>query len=450
MKDFLKKFEHNTISPVQPLSTEHQIASYIRASCDTTNGPIIYVDQVLRHGAVNAHKMPVVGSVFGSMERVYAATGQKSRIEAIRAVNKSAEFAASTSRERALRVNNFTPQLRKTNLTLDDLPICKYNEHDCGEFITSGVQVVQNFDLHQLGIHRMKKLSYNRLGCLAPPNRRVGEPFYEAEKNNKSIPMAVLIGAPPSVVIASQVKVPFSQSKYDCASVFDNQMEFMTINNFLIPATTEIVLMGHSVPDERVDDTPFSEYTGTMCFKSDAWVFEVDEIWTQKDPIFQALLTGRNPQEDSNLCRLAISAGIYKTASSIMEVTDVDIVGNGVFSALVCVKKNRMDEEVKNLIYTLLGNRYIKSVAVMDHDLSPTDEDFRFAFDSRYQPDLDTVITPHLLGASLDPSTPKFQTTSKIGFDLTFPMGNFKAHGRARVPGEQEIKEVIKKRNVPR
>ena len=451
MKDFLndKPCLGNTAHIYHPLATMHEIAAQIRVSCDLEggDGPVIYVHNPHKGGL--GYTMPVVGSVFGSMDRVYAAAGALDRIGAIKNVIDAASYACAGSLgdpEIDLHTTSSSNRtLQKTELTLDDLPICTYNEHDCGPFITAGVQVVKANGCHQLGIHRMKKIEgRNALGCLAPPNRRVGEPFYEAEKTGESIPMVVLVGAPPPVVVASQIKIPFDRSKYDCAISLDDSIGFTEIDGFMVPSTTEIVLVGRSVPGERIDDTPFSEYTGTMCFKSDTWVFEVESIYTQPKPVFQALLTGRNPQEDSNLCRLAISAEIYKMASSIMEVTDVDIVGNGVFSALVCVKKNRLDEEVRNLIYTLLGNRYIKSVAVMDHDLSATDADFRFAFDSRYQPDLDTTITPHLLGASLDPSTPKFQTTSKIGFDLTFPIGKFKAHGRARVPGEEYSKSGAK------
>jgi 3-polyprenyl-4-hydroxybenzoate decarboxylase len=74
-------------------------------------------------------------------------------------------------------------------------------------------------------------------------------------------------------------------------------------------------------------------------------------------------------------------------------------------------------------MYALLANRYLKSVSILDSDMSATEKDWRFAFNTRYQPNRDTIITNLGLGASLDPSSPLFQSTSKIAMDMTVPIG---------------------------
>jgi 3-polyprenyl-4-hydroxybenzoate decarboxylase len=40
------------------------------------------------------------------------------------------------------------------------------------------------------------------------------------------------------------------------------------------------------------------------------------------------------------------------------------------------------------------------------------------------QPDRDIILTGIMHGASLDPSSPLFRSTSKLGMDCTIPVGN--------------------------
>ena len=161
----------------------------------------------------------------------------------------------------------------------------------------------------------------------------------------------------------------------------------------------------------------------TYSYRSNSWKLKVKRIHFSKNYIYQTILTGKLPQEDSNLCAIPYAAEVYKVASNFAKVTDISVfLGNNVFDTIVCIEKTE-NSQVMNLMHSLLGNKYLKSVSLLDSDLEANEKDWRFAFNTRYQPNRDTTITGLGLGASLDPSSPLFQSTSKIGFDMTIPIG---------------------------
>ena len=420
------------------MDPKYEIASVIRRSCDD-DGPAIEV-----FPGEGYCTSVVVGSVYGAKRRILRILDptygdyyfDKPDVKAVERYVKCADIKEGEPLKAYLETFSFStdPPCQEivnegSSIDLYKLPICTHNEKDVGPFITAGVNVVKWIDgvTHGLGIHRMNVIGRNHLSCLAPPNRRVGFPHYEASKKGKGIKMAVVIGAPPEVVLASQAKVNFRTEKYNIASNLRGKKISLTkclTSDIMVPSESELVLECTSIPDSFHDDTPFAEYPGTYSVRSNAWVCKVDAITYRRDFIYQTILTGKTPQEDSNLCAFPYAAEVYKQASHVVEkVTDISaFIGNNVFDTLLCVKKNS-NEEIENLMHILLGNRYLKSVAIMDDDMKADEESWRFCFNTRYQPNRDTIITNLGLGASLDPSSPLFQSTSKIAMDLTIPTG---------------------------
>jgi 2,5-furandicarboxylate decarboxylase 1 len=457
LRDFLGNDDSQFVT-VNIADPEHEIASYVRESCDVF-GPAIYVAD---SGVdPDGHRMaPVVGGVYAATSRIkqllgldadihpsdldavkryiQCATVQETELTIEEMVEDYQEgyFAASDGVEHIEVVEDAECQEfiyeDMDEFNLDYLPICTHNELDAGPFITAGVQVVEWFDGTQgLGIHRMMKVDDRHLGCLAPPNRRVGLPHYrDSENGGEGVKMAVVIGAPPSVVLASQAKVNQRTEKYLVAANIEAihghklKLTKCITSDLLVPAEAELVLECTTVPNSSVDDTPFAEYPGTYSFRSNAFKVRVDAITHREGYVYQTILTGKLPQEDSNLCAIPYSAEVYRVAAGFVEeVTDIAaFLGNNVFDSIVCIKKSS-DSEVENLLHQLLGNKYLKSITIMDDDLKANEKDWRFAFNTRYQPNRNTIITNLGLGASLDPSSPLFQSTSKIGLDFTVPCG---------------------------
>ena len=353
--------------------------------------------------------------------------------------------------------SEFAPckEVIETKPDLTKLTHCTYNEKDKGPFITAGVQVVKDdiYGTHGIGIHRMNIIDETHLSCLAPIERRVGKPYYRASEKDESIPITILIGAPPALMLASQAKIPHSDDKYAVMRELQGGRILMTkceTSDILVPIDSEIVIEGHTIPNSSYDDTPFAEYCGVSSMRTNAWIVEVDCITHRAKPyIYNALLTGMPPQEDSNLCGVSTSAYIFddlrKGGSEILDVSVY--LGNNVFDSWVSIKK-RNNSEVLNLIYRALGNNYIKTVTIVDDDIDVNSAyDRLYSWNTRVQPDRDLVITGQMHGASLDPSGPLFRSTSKLGVDATIPIGTTKEdtlynklrHEKVRVPGSETI-----------
>lgn len=442
------------------LEPKHEVAAWTRRVCDhedrafatVLDDPNLYMDTV-------------VGGIYGTKDRIKRILDPNyensfagdSDIKAVKHYVKSTNVTnVDLLDDRYSRVIPNTEAKCQENISMDPnlfkLPICIHNTKDLGAFITAGVNVVKWLDgkTHGLGIHRMYRIDHNHLSCLAPPNRRIGLPHFEASKKGEGIKMAVCIGAPPEVVLASQAKIDHDAEKYIVATNLRGraiELVKCVTSDILVPASTEIVIECTSIPNSTYNDTPFGEYPGTYSTRSNAWTCKVDCITYRNSALYQTVLTGKVPQEDSYLCAIPYAAEVYQQARHLVdEITDISVfLGNNVFDTIICIKK-RSNSQVENLMHLLLGNKYLKSVCVMDHDLTADEKSWRFAFNTRYQPNRDTIITNLGLGASLDPSSPLFQSTSKIAMDLTVPISstdeetkkNWERHSIANV-----VKELI-------
>jgi 2,5-furandicarboxylate decarboxylase 1 len=449
MREFLEVLAENDdlLLVGDHVSVQHDIAWHIRQTCDYKGPALMFMTVKSFPGK------KVVGSLYGTRDRVIRILGNswephtKDKVRYgltesdsdLPAVKRYCEYASvdegDSLSDRSILIGSGAPcqevVMKGNDVNLYDIPICVHNELDKGPFITAGVNVVKWFhgDVHGLGMHRMMLVSRNELSCLAPINRRVGFPHYRDSRTvQHGVKMAVVVGAPPEVVLASQSKINSRSEKYIVAA---NMMHGKGIrlarcvtSDLFVPADAELVLECTTIPNSSYDDTPFGEYPGTYSYRSTAFLVKVDAVTTRKDYIYQTVLTGKVPQEDSNLCAIPYAAEVYRVSSRLVEeVTDIAAyIGNNVFDTIVCIKKNS-NEEVQNLMHQLLGNKYLKSVTIMDHDMKATEECWRFCFNTRYQPNRDTIVTNLALGASLDPSSPLFQSTSKIGFDFTVPIG---------------------------
>jgi UbiD family decarboxylase len=458
--EYLKE-KNELITIEKEVSVKHEIAAYIRKSCDT-NGPCFLFSNVKDYP--NRH---VCGGIYGNKRRMGLALGFKdkkeltpreSMLEYVKAMENYSRgkqnFDNETYETKSPRLSP-CKEVIETKPDLTKLAHCTYNEKDKGSFITAGVQVVRDdiYGTHGIGIHRMHIIDETHLSCLAPIERRVGKPYYRASEKGKSIPITIIIGAPPALMLASQAKIPHSDDKYAVMRELQGQplqlVECET-SEILIPADSEIIIEGHTIPNSSYDDTPFGEYCGVSSMRTNAWVVEVDCITHRAKPyIYEALLTGMPPQEDSNLCGVSTSAYIFddlrKGGSEILDVSVY--LGNNVFDSWVSIKK-RNNSEVLNLIYRALGNNYIKTITIVDDDIDVNSTyDRLYSWNTRVQPNRDLVITGQMHGASLDPSGPLFRSTSKLGVDATIPIGTTKEdtlynklrHEKVRVPGSGEV-----------
>jgi len=428
------------ITVKKAVSTEHEIAAYIRKSCKT-GGPAFLFTNVIGHPG-----WTVAGGTYALLNRVYMAVGA-SKQESVKRYLDATVNGVPVERVATGVVKEV--QIIGDKIDLSSIPLVKHCEKDGGRYITAGVQVVRDPEtgVQHLGIHRMMLQGKRTLTLWGGLERRVRRTITRNEDRGKNTPIAIVLGGPPAFVLASCARVPHFEKKYDIASAIQGRplevVECET-NDIEVPAWSEMVLEGEVLCKERMEEGPFGEFSGAYGPKTSSPVVRIDKITMRQEAIYQTFLTGFPMCEDQSLMWLPRTAVVLQDASRVhpeVKAATWQVDSGNVYQVAVSIKK-RMDGEPYNVISAVLGGAaLVKSCVVVDEDVDVFDPvQVQWALSTRVQPDRDILIFPVMVGAPLDPSAPIARHTSKIGYDATVPLKADRLHyERVYVPGEDDV-----------
>ena len=159
-------------------------------------------------------------------------------------------------------------------------------------------------------------------------------------------------------------------------------------------------------------------------------VFEVKTITHREDAIWQALLPGG--LEHKLLMGMPREPTIFKAVNQVVRCLDVNVNPGGTswLHAIVQIEKKSEEDGKRAIQAAFEGHSSCKHVFVVDEDIDIYDPlQVEWALATRFQGDADMVIKDKERGSSLDPSAePGTHLTTKIGFDLTRPLGKAGKH----------------------
>ncbi|MGH7774328.1 MAG: UbiD family decarboxylase [Candidatus Binatia bacterium] len=329
------------------------------------------------------------------------------------------------------------------------LPMVTHSEKDVGPYITIGVQIGKDPDtgIRNVSIHRMLLLGKNRLSLWAPADHHLGRMILKAEEKGRGLEVATAIGVDPAIIIGSQAKVPYGVDEFFVAGGLRGAPVKLTRCETIdveVPASSEIVIEGVTIPGERVPDGPYGEYPGCYSEAKQAPVVKVTAVTMRQNPIYQTALTGMPVTENHTLIEYANAAVVYREVKKITpDVKAVHVTPGGTFRHHVVVSiKKRHEEEARNIILALLSLGIgLKQVTVVDDDIDIYDPlQVEWALSTRMQPDKDIIIIPRLACSTLDPSVPAPRTTAGWGIDATVPVNDRERFEKVLVPGVEKIK----------
>lgn len=325
------------------------------------------------------------------------------------------------------------------------LPVPIHNEHDGGQYISAGLLISRDPDsgVQNVSINRLQLQGGNRLGVLILP--RHTWTFYDrAESKGEPLQIAIVVGADPISLLASQAIVPLGNDELEIAGSLQGRalpVAKCLTNDVRVPAEAEIVLEGRVLPHVREEEGPFGEFPQYYGQPAKRHVIEIDAITHRPNPLFHTivggalehLILGQIPRESTLLAHLK---------RSFPNVVDVHLPRGGTCRYSMVVKLDQKQEgEAKNVILgSFAGHNDIKHVVIVDTDVNIYDPvEVEWAVVTRTQADRDYVVISGALGSKLDPST-EDGVTAKIGIDATKPLTasglDFK---RIHVPGEDTI-----------
>ncbi|MDB5840894.1 MAG: UbiD family decarboxylase [Herminiimonas sp.] len=340
------------------------------------------------------------------------------------------------------------------------LPIPTHSEFDSGPYITAGLVIARNpvTGIQNVSINRIQVNAKDRMAILILP-RHLHAFYQEAEAHGQPLHVAVVIGADPLTLLASQAITPIDHDELEIAGALHGAplavVKCLT-SEVRVPANAEIVIEGRLLPGVREPEGPFGEFPKYYSAKENREVIAVDAITHRTSPIFHTivpaemehLLLGSIPREATLLSHLQ---------RSFSGVLDVHLSMGGVGRYHLHVKfRKRREGEAKNLILCAFGAHYdIKQVTVVDEDVDVHDpEQVEWAVATRFQADRDLIVISGAQGSVLDPSTTVGNEpangeapaaylqgiSAKMGLDATKPM-SYQGHvfTKVRVPGEDTV-----------
>jgi 2,5-furandicarboxylate decarboxylase 1 len=341
------------------------------------------------------------------------------------------------------------------------LPIPTHSEHDNGPYITAGLVIARNplTGVQNVSINRIQVHAKDRMAILMLPRHLLA--FYKAaEDMDQALEVAVVIGADPLTLLASQAITPIDHDELEIAGALHGAplpVVKCRTNEVRVPANAEIVIEGRLLPRVREPEGPFGEFPKYYSAQENREVIAVDAVTTRTNPVYHTivpaemehLLLGSIPREATMLAHLQ---------RSFPGVLDVHLSIGGVGRYHLFVKFRKLREgEPKNVILGAFGAHYdIKQVIVVDDDVDVHDpQQVEWAVATRFQADRDLVVVQGAQGSVLDPSTtvadgsyardepspPHLQGISaKMGLDATRPVA-YRGHvfTKVRIPGELDF-----------
>src|SRR5260370_12273751 len=126
--------------------------------------------------------------------------------------------------------------------------------------------------------------------------------FHAAEELNQTLPVTVVLGGPPALMISAIAPLPEDVPELVLASLLEGKKLRMAKNPsggaHRLVAGAEFALVGQAQPYERRPEGPFGDHYGYYSLPHDYPVFHSDVIFHRRAAIYPAPVVGQPKQED--------------------------------------------------------------------------------------------------------------------------------------------------------
>lgn len=452
MREFLTLLEsRGDLKRVQrPIKDGFEIFNVLWRLTEMGGGPAVVFENVA------GGDIPVVGNIFGTMDRFALACGFEpgQTIDTYRDLflekmnpkgwKKPVEVASAPCQEVVLTGEE---------IDLYKFPILKWHPDDGGPYITWPLVIAEDPKWGvNVGIYRMMIHNKKETGLMCNIFQDQGKYLARARQRGlKEMPCAVAIGLDPAVYAASVTKLSLQASELDFASALRGGRPLEVVQaktiDLKVPAQAEIVLEGHVTTIETRPEGPYGEWMGYFEEEMVLPVFKVSAITHRTKPLFFTTIEGPK-MGDAEIVRMIpqIASFTQQARSRVSGLVDAWIPpASRNYMVVLSIKKYHPGWG-KTAIYQAFGIPFVAAsanfVIVVDDDIDIRDpEQVIWALSTRMDPVHDVIIAPSTGGYVLNPASSqrekRFADTqatdvvmqSKIGIDATIKSP---AEGRGR------------------
>ena len=421
--------------------------------CDRTlraKGPALLFEQV------GDSKIPLLGNLFGTAQRVAQAMGE-TQVEALREVGRLLAFLKEPEPPKGFRealkslpiyrkVLDMSPKVVKNpkcqttvlkgkEVDLSQLPIQTCWPGDAGPLITWGLVTTRGplKARDNLGIYRQQVIGRNKV-IMRWLSHRGGALDYREwldENSEQPFPVSVVLGCDPATILAAVTPIPDSLSEYAFAGLLrgsKTEVAKSLLSDLLVPARAEIILEGFIYPGEEAVEGPFGDHTGYYNETETFPVFTIEAMTMRENPIYHSTYTGRPPDEPSVLGLALNEVFIPILQKQFPEITDFYLPAEGCsYRVAVVSMKKQYPGHAKRVmmgVWSFLRQfMYTKFVIVVDDDIDVRSwEDVIWAMSTRVDPARDITLVENTPIDYLDFASPVSGLGSKMGLDATNKM----------------------------
>jgi 4-hydroxy-3-polyprenylbenzoate decarboxylase len=448
LREFLDELEkagelHTVAKEVDP---KHELGAICKIFNERPNSPALLFENV------KGSTMPVVGQLLASDRRVALALGlsQKNVFEE---TVRRASAPITPRRISAGPCQEIVMEGAEVDIT--KLPLCTNNPRDGGPYITAGHVILKDPEYgNNLAIYRMMLVSKSEVTIRFTPGHDGHDFIRNAEKRGqKTFEVAVCIGVPPAVYVASQFEPRAGIYELEIAGGLSGEpvdvVQCRTID-LQVPALAEIVLEGElTIPAKTADEGPFGEFCGyTTAQVPNERIMTIKAVTHRRDPVYHNIWLGKPPHEHLYVDALTYAVAAYqelKPAYPALKKAYAPPWGVSLVLILQLEKRLMRPGIVNNILAASLYTRSgkWKHVIVVDEDIHLEDpNEVLWALTTRFQPATDMYVIPRSITSSLEPSASADGLTSKLMLDLTIKE-NFR--GEVAQPTDEMCRTVLQR-----
>ena len=454
LRDFIQHLEAEGAltrvrTPVSPKLEVTEIQTRLLAE----NGPAVLFENVV-DAEKKPYGMPMLVNLFGSVTRVAMGMGQTP--ETLREIGDMLAFLRQPEPPGGWReAFELLPLLRRVmtmkpksvsagvcqevvwtgeDVDLHRLPIQTCWPDEPGPLITWPLVVTRGpgakrEDDYNLGIYRMQVTGRNTtlMRWLRHRGGAAQHRRWAAEKR-EPLPVAVVIGADPGVIVAAVTPIPDTLSEYQFAGLLrGRKVELVNCKTvpLAVPAEAEIVIEGHVSLDDYGPEGPFGDHTGYYNAVEEFPRFTVSAITMRRDPIYLSTFTGRPPDEPSILGQALNEVFVPLLIQQFPEIVDFWLPPEACSYRIAVVSINKAypghAKRVMMGVWSYLRQfMYTKWIIVVDADIDARNwKDVMWAVSTRMDPARDITLVENTPIDYLDFASPESGLGSKIGLDAT-------------------------------
>jgi UbiD family decarboxylase len=419
-----------------------------------SQGRAFYFEQVC--GA----KYPGVGGLFNTLERFGLAFGHQGS-EPFTAEDFDVLIEAAKASPVEPVVIDSSPAWevidRDEKVQLSSLPVPTFFELDSGPFITGAIGITRDPETQilNIGVYRTQVLNDGQLLINASSLSDLRRIYASWEKLGEPMPIALVIGSAPAMMLAAATKLPPGQREYEFAGGMQGApIELVQCHDsdLLVPANAEFIIEG-TVDFSNKQENMLGEFADQYGSET-APATNVNSISHRADALFYSIMAGYNPEHI--LLASAALYGLQRTITkslreAIPAIKQICVrldPGLGTMAHVAIAINKQRDAEPAEIIaqaFAADGDifpvaKVTKRIVIVDEDIDVNNpKDVEWAIWSRAAEASKFIVIPGVESWELERAAKAGNKSVRIGIDATMDLEDVDRLVRPVVPGAAAI-----------